>query len=111
MHNGSHIVIAGGGLVGLLPLARVDRPPQQTSITIVEREFPLERAAAIDTRATALSADSKKRIDAWGLWAGLDAFAAPIKDIHVSRHHRFGSALSAKEQSLTPWGMLLRIRP
>lgn len=106
MHTGSHIVIAGGGLVGLL-LACACRQalPHQTSITIIEREFPLERAAAIDTRATALSADSKKRIDAWGLWAGLDAFAAPIKDIHVSRHHRFGSALlSAKEQSLDALG-------
>ena len=109
MHSKSHIVIAGGGLVGLL-LACVSKQSlaSSASVTVVEREFPLSNEATLDTRATALSADSKQRLDSWGLWSGLESSAAAINDIHVSRYRRFGSALlSAEEQQLEALGYVV----
>ncbi|MCH1552961.1 MAG: FAD-dependent monooxygenase, partial [Luminiphilus sp.] len=109
MHGKSHIVVAGGGLVGLL-LACVCKQSltSSASVTIVEREFPLSTEATLDTRATALSADSMQRLDSWGLWAGLESSAAAIKDIHVSRYQRFGSALlSSEEQQLGALGYVV----
>ncbi len=109
MHSKSHIVVAGGGLVGLL-LACICKQSLTSSalVTLVEREFPLSNEATLDTRATALSADSMQRLDSWGLWAGLEPSAAAIKDIHVSRYRRFGSALlSAKEQQLDALGYVV----
>jgi len=109
VHSKSHIVIAGGGLVGLL-LACVSKQSlaSSASVTVVEREFPLSNEATLDTRATALSADSKQRLDSWGLWSGLESSAAAINDIHVSRYRRFGSALlSAEEQQLEALGYVV----
>ena len=109
MHSKSHIVVAGGGLVGLL-LACVCKHSltSSASVTVVEREFPLSNEATLDTRATALSADSMQRLDSWGLWSGLEPSAAAIKDIHVSRYRRFGSALlSAEEQQLEALGYVV----
>jgi 2-octaprenyl-6-methoxyphenol hydroxylase len=109
VHSKSHIVVAGGGLVGLL-LACVCKHSltSSASVTLVEREFPLSNEATLDTRATALSADSKQRLNSWGLWSGLESSAAEINDIHVSRYRRFGSALlSAEEQQLDALGYVV----
>lgn len=89
----AHIVVVGGGLAGLLLGSVVAANAQDRfTITLIERALPQAPQNSLDTRATAISRESKVLLDHWMLWESVSAGAKPIEDIHVSRSARFGSA-------------------
>jgi 2-octaprenyl-6-methoxyphenol hydroxylase len=62
----------------------------------------------LDTRATAISRESKVLLEKWGLWQAVSVGAQPIEDIHVSRSARFGSAtLRDPLEDLEPMGWVI----
>lgn len=103
------IVVVGGGLAGLLlgyVVAAACR--ESVSVTLIERALPETPEASLDTRATAISRESKGLLENWGLWETVSAGAQPIEDIHVSRSARFGSAtLRDPVQDLVPMGWVI----
>ena len=105
----ARIVIVGGGLAGLLlgyVVAAACR--ESVSVTLIERALPETPEASLDTRATAISRESKALLESWGLWQEVSAGAQPIEDIHVSRSARFGSAtLRDPLQDLEPMGWVI----
>ena len=105
----ARIVIVGGGLAGLLlgyVVAAACR--ESVSVTLIERALPEAPEASLDTRATAISRESKALLESWELWQEVSAGAQPIEDIHVSRSARFGSAtLRDPLQDLEPMGWVI----
>ena len=105
----ARIVIVGGGLAGLLlgyVVAAACR--ESVSVTLIERALPETPEASLDTRATAISRESKALLESWELWQEVSAGAQPIEDIHVSRSARFGSAtLRDPLQDLEPMGWVI----
>lgn len=105
----TQIVVVGGGLAGLLlgyvvAVSCRDR----VSITLIERALPETPEASLDTRATAISRESKGLLEGWGLWQAVSVGAQPIEDIHVSRSARFGSAtLRDPVEDLEPMGWVI----
>lgn len=101
-----HIVIAGGGMVGLsLALLLHQRLPDSVRVTLVEgRALPAPGAAnldyhpSFDARSTALSYSSATLYRELGLWPALLPGLGPIEQIHVSRRGRFGSSLLTSEE-------------
>lgn len=78
------IVIAGGGYAGLtLALALRQALGPGRTIVIIDRGVPRE-AAAIDPRASALSAATKRMLDVLGLWPVLADEAQPMSEIQLT---------------------------
>ena len=109
LNEKARIVIVGGGLAGLLlgyVVAAACR--ESVSVTLIERALPETPEASLDTRATAISRESKALLESWELWQAVSAGAQPIEDIHVSRSARFGSAtLRDPLQDLEPMGWVI----
>ncbi|MFK8040950.1 2-octaprenyl-6-methoxyphenyl hydroxylase [Congregibacter sp.] len=112
----SHILIAGGGMVGLsLALLLHEQLPAETRITVVEgRALPASTAPqndyhpSFDARSTALSYSTATLYRELGLWTSLLPGLAPIDQIHVSRRGRFGSSLlSSAEQGWDALGWVV----
>jgi 2-octaprenyl-6-methoxyphenol hydroxylase len=105
----ARIVVVGGGLAGLLlgyVVAASCR--DRLSVTLIERALPETPEASLDTRATAISRESKVLLEKWGLWQAVSVGAQPIEDIHVSRSARFGSAtLRDPLEDLEPMGWVI----
>jgi 2-octaprenyl-6-methoxyphenol hydroxylase len=111
-----HILIAGGGMVGLsLALLLNRRLPAPARITLVEgAALPPAGAApdayhpSFDARSTALSYSTARIYRELGLWDLLAPGLAPIRAIHVSRRGRFGSSLlRADEQGWEALGWVV----
>ncbi|EED31874.1 2-octaprenyl-6-methoxyphenyl hydroxylase [gamma proteobacterium NOR5-3] len=111
-----HIVIAGGGMVGLsLALLLHEQLPDATRITLVEgRALPAPGDApggyhpSFDARSTALSYSTATLFRELGLWNALLPGLAAINQIHVSRRGRFGSSLlSSAEQGWDALGWVV----
>ncbi|MFT4767269.1 MAG: 2-octaprenyl-6-methoxyphenol hydroxylase [Glaciecola sp.] len=111
-----HILIAGGGMVGLsLALLLHEQLPDSARITLVEgRALPAPGDAqtgyhpAFDARSTALSYSTATLYRELGLWTSLLPGLAPINQIHVSRRGRFGSSLlSSAEQGWDALGWVV----
>ena len=105
----AQVVIVGGGLAGLL-LSYVVAVScrDRVSVTLIERALPKTPESSLDTRATAISRESKALLEDWGLWQAVSAGAQPIEDIHVSRSARFGSAtLRDPLHDLEPMGWVI----
>lgn len=105
----AHIVVVGGGLAGLLLGCVVaDNAQDRFSITLIERALTETPKNSLDTRATAISRESKALLDHWMLWQSVSPGAKPIEDIHVSRSARFGSAtLRDPQRDQEPMGWVV----
>ncbi|WOJ92350.1 2-octaprenyl-6-methoxyphenyl hydroxylase [Congregibacter variabilis] len=111
-----HILIAGGGMVGLsLALLLHEQLPDSARITLVEgRALPAPGDVqagyhpSFDARSTALSYSTATLYRELGLWSSLLPGLAPIDQIHVSRRGRFGSSLlSSAEQGWDALGWVV----
>jgi len=109
-----HIVIVGGGMVGIslaLMLSKV-LPKKSVEITLVE-QYPLQQSSiakqpSFDDRSTALSAgtaDLLKKIDCW---ACLEPYVQNIKAVHVSDKGHFGGVrLEAEKYDVDSLGYVV----
>lgn len=95
------VIIAGGGLSGLLSALSLSQTAQRVgktlSIAIVEpNKIDLNpsqyRSASFDERVLALSHGTKSYLQSLGAWQGINAFAAPIETIHISDRGYYGKA-------------------
>jgi 2-octaprenyl-6-methoxyphenol hydroxylase len=109
-----HILIAGGGMVGISLALLLDRAlPASARITLVEGARLPEGSAApyhpsFDARSTALSYSSAAIYRDLGLWEDLLPGLGPISTIHVSRRGRPGSTLlSAAQQGWDALGWVV----
>jgi 2-octaprenyl-6-methoxyphenol hydroxylase len=111
-----HILIAGGGMVGLSLALLLDRMlPASLRITLVEGVALPERVDAaepyhpsFDARSTALGYSTASIYRDLGFWASLDAGLGAIRSIHVSRRGRPGSTrLLAAEQGWDALGWVV----
>lgn len=93
------VLIAGGGLVGLaFAIALADATEGELEIELIEaRPLPDGEPDPLDSRASALNLRSRELLSEWGVWSQLANDAAPIRKIHVSNQHRFGSTLLAAD--------------
>ena len=104
------IVIAGGGMVGASLAAALSGLPLRT--LVVEAHPPADAAQpSYDDRATAISASSRRILEAIGCWDPLAATAAPIREVHVSERGAFGvTRLRAAEHGLDGFGHVVENR-
>ncbi|MEP0203850.1 MAG: 2-octaprenyl-6-methoxyphenyl hydroxylase [Halioglobus sp.] len=100
MQQPRHIVIAGGGMVGVsLALMLGHELPSDIRITLVESfALPEDTGApayhpSFDARSTALSYSSCAIYEQMGVWPDLAQWVCPIATVHVSNRGRFGSTL------------------
>ncbi len=93
--SGARVLIAGGGMVGLaFAIALAERGGEVLNIELIEaRPLPTGDPDPLDSRASALNLHSRALLDSYGVWDSLAPDAAPIRDIHISNQHRFGSTL------------------
>ncbi|MEE4108407.1 MAG: 2-octaprenyl-6-methoxyphenyl hydroxylase [Halieaceae bacterium] len=116
MKSDQHVLIAGGGMVGLSLALLLDRQlPSGVRITLVEGtalpSVPDTGAAyhpSFDARSTALSYSTASIYRRLGVWDVLRPGLAPIESIHVSRRARPGSTrLLAAEQGWDALGWVV----
>jgi len=102
MPESADIVIVGGGPVGsALALALRDGGRR---VLLLEART----AHGADRRPLALSYGSRLILERLGVWRELEAFATPIRDIHVSQRGGFGRArLEAAETGLPELGYVI----
>ncbi|MGR9107322.1 MAG: 2-octaprenyl-6-methoxyphenyl hydroxylase [Gammaproteobacteria bacterium] len=104
------IVIIGGGLSGgSLALALTGRGAR---IAVVEAcSDEQRRASPAGDRALALSYGTVCLLKSLGLWHELEAYSAPITDIHISDRGHFGKArLSASDEGIAALGYVITAR-
>lgn len=108
------IVIAGGGLSGLLCALSLSQTASESgkslSIAIVEpNQIDLNvsqyRSASFDERVLALSHGTKSYLESLGVWQSIDNFAVPIETIHISDRGYYGKArVYAEEHNVEALG-------
>lgn len=104
------VLIIGGGLVGMALLHALKS--QKLSIKLVEAKPQFQAKTTLkqlDTRSIALSPSSIRLFQRLGLWAELEAQAAPIKKIHISEQGKFGQAYLEQEKMREPLGAVAEI--
>jgi len=118
-----HIVIVGGGMVGIslaLLLAKnllSTQSDSQYSITLIE-QFALNTSPkkaleqpSFDARSSALSAGSAAILDEIGCWQDLKKVVEPIKTVHVSDKGHFGNlTIKSEDYSVDAVGYVIENR-
>ena len=103
------LIIHGGGLAGnTLALALAKTGLQ---IAVIE-PFPAsdKQRSLLESRTIALSHGARRVYEGLDLWASLEPYCTPIKQIHVSDKGRFGMArIHASEQHMPALGYVLQI--
>jgi len=84
-HQRFDIVIGGGGMAGLaLACALADALGPQLAVAVVDRAPLGPSAGSRDIRASALSAGSKRLLEALGVWSALAEHAQPVTAIDIT---------------------------
>jgi 2-octaprenyl-6-methoxyphenol hydroxylase len=79
------VIIIGGGMVGATLAAVLKNTDIRVGLVDASRSIPAE-----DERLIALNDASVSLFENSGLWAKLQPYAVPIKQVHVSQRGRFG---------------------
>lgn len=96
MKKQQHIVIIGGGLVGLAAARALSSLP--VKLTIIEAKQPsFQEVEQLDRRSIALTVGSKTIFDNLGLWDALASDACRIDQVHVSERGGFGFTRVSRE--------------
>ena len=94
------VLVVGGGMVGLAFGLAVKHALPEAAVRILEaRALPTDtNPNPLDTRASALNLASAAILRRFGVAEQLLPMGAPIRRIHVSNQHRFGSTLMSAEE-------------
>lgn len=109
-----HIVIVGGGMVGISLALMLSKKlgAACTKITLVE-QYPLQDPSAViqpsfDDRSTALSFGTAKILKKIGCWSSIERHVEKIAQVHVSdKGHFSGIQLKAKNYDLDALGYVI----
>lgn len=100
----SHLVIIGGGLVGLALATMIAKSSLDAKVTIIERRRIQKTSASeemsdsLGEQSTALSQGSLERLRLYNMLSGLLPHCQPIKKVHVSdQAHLASLKLQAKD--------------
>lgn len=116
-----HVVIVGGGMVGISLALMLSKKTPEFTITLIEKspfpekkltknpsELPIQKASSFDARSTALSAGSMQLLADIGCWNLLSEFVAPINNIHISdKNHYAGNLLKASDYAVDALGYVV----
>ena len=104
------VVIIGAGMVGASLACAL--APLNKRIAIIESvTLSNEQQPSYDDRGLTLSASSKRILEQINVWQQVQAYATPIKKIHVSEQGRFGfTHLDAKEAGYDELGNIVVAR-
>ena len=106
-----HIVIVGGGMVGITLALMISRELSHCQITLVEQyELSLSDRSqpSFDDRSTAINEGGRYVLSRAGVWPQLAADVEPIKQIEVSdRGHSQSSLLSSAEFDVDALGYVI----
>ncbi|MFO1258308.1 MAG: FAD-dependent oxidoreductase [Gammaproteobacteria bacterium] len=106
MNTAFDLVIVGGGAVGLSMALNLARDSQHRILVIEARD--LEQLETKSDRSMALSLSSQKFYAGLQLWEQLALEVSPIKMVHVSMQHHYGTTrIQAKDYSLPALGYVL----
>ena len=101
------IAIIGGGLVGLCAGLVLQHSGRRVSI-VEAGSLEQSRSDGLNARSIALSVSSVQIFRALGIWAQIEARAAPIRHIHVSSRGRWGvTRLQAEDYQLDALGYVI----
>jgi 2-octaprenyl-6-methoxyphenol hydroxylase len=90
VNNEVDVLIIGGGLTGaMLSLALAQS--SYTTLLVDSKPLDIKQKEGFDARSLALSPASARILSMLGVWGKLEAFTAPIKNIHVSEQKRVGA--------------------
>ena len=104
------VVIIGAGMVGASLACAL--APLNKRIAIIESvTLSNDQQPSYDDRGLTLSASSKRILEQINVWQQVQAYATPIKKIHVSEQGRFGfTHLDAKEAGYDELGNIVVAR-
>ena len=104
------VVIVGAGMVGASLACAL--APSGLRIAIIESiTLTNDQQPSYDDRAITLSPSSKRILEQINVWQQVQAYATPIKKIHVSEQGRFGFAhLDATETGYSELGNVVVAR-
>ena len=104
------VVIVGAGMVGASLACAL--APSNLRIAIIESvTLSNDQQPSYDDRGLTLSASSKRILEQINVWQQVQAYATPIKKIHVSEQGRFGfTHLDAKEAGYDELGNIVVAR-
>lgn len=123
-----HIVIVGGGMVGLsLALMLAKQLPESCAISLIEKiAFPRSqfsdsqssgssndamRQPSFDARSTAISAGSAELLKTMNVWSSLATEAEAINSIHISdRGHYANTQIHADDYAVDALGYVVENR-
>lgn len=113
-HSQPHIVIVGGGMVGLSLALLLDQTGCDWRITVLEAhqpqrpETPPRYRPSFDARSCALSYQSRQIFERLDVWQELSAHVAAIESIDVSDRGQLGGTfMTAAEQGLPALGYVI----
>lgn len=110
------LIIGGGAMNGLtLALALSHFSSQRLKIAVVEKRLQQEQqGVGFDTRCVALSDGTCRKLaeipfsEHYSLWDKMQAFAEPIKQVHISEQHHSGIVeINAQELHLSQVGAVV----
>ncbi|MEH8028141.1 2-octaprenyl-6-methoxyphenyl hydroxylase [Gallibacterium anatis] len=110
------LIIGGGAMNGLtLALALSHFSSQRLKIAVVEKRLQQEQqGVGFDTRCVALSDGTCRKLaqipfsEHYSLWDKMQAFAEPIKQVHISEQHHLGIVeINAQELHLSQVGAVV----
>ena len=82
VRNEVDVLIAGGGLAGLVAALAIARSAPDMSVEVVDAKPPL--AGVSDERASAVAAAARRMLEQLDVWAGLEADAEPIRSMEIT---------------------------
>lgn len=101
------ISVIGGGLVGLCAALLLQHPARR--VTLLEAGSLVQQdTKPLNARSIALSISSVKIFQALNIWSSIQAYATPIRHIHISARGRWGvTRLQAQDMKLDALGYVI----
>lgn len=110
MDKAVDIVIAGGGMTGMILAIALARQNPDASIVVLESTLPSDQQPAFDGRCLALSAGTLDALISLDILSSFTAFCHPIETIRISEKGGYAAAdLCSAESALKQFGAVIEL--